>query len=61
MDWLAHEELQAEWNARYDYIAELAAEHRDDCAGDEYDDQPPYLRGSAFWSFCPCHDDGIPF
>lgn len=29
MDWLAYEELESEWNARYDYISELAYEHRD--------------------------------
>lgn len=38
MDWLAHEELEAEWNARYDYIAELRAEH-DDSAAIAYEEE----------------------
>lgn len=40
MDWLAYEELESEWNARYDYLAELAYEHRDWAAeADDYQDQ----------------------
>ena len=36
MDWMAHEELEAEWNAKFDYIAELKAEHYDP----DWDTQP---------------------
>ena len=51
-----HEELMYEWNARYDYLSELAAEHRDFEAEREMDDEPPCLAASGWWSarVCAC-------
>jgi len=31
IDWLAHEELEAEWNARFDYISEAYGATARDC------------------------------
>ena len=48
----AQEELEIEFNARYDYLAEQAAEHAD--LADDYDDEPgevvevDYLGGIPF-------------
>lgn len=48
------EELMIEWNSQFDYQRELHAEHYDFEAEREYDDEPPCILGSGWWSHIVC-------
>lgn len=73
MDWLAQAELEAEWNARWDFLAELAAEHREDPEALREEDrywemvhEVEHLREPVSPRLCgeiarPIADDEIPF
>ena len=56
----AREELEAEFNARQDYLAELRAEHFDPCAGHEDEDKPaPSIQ--LEWDLNPNLADDLPW
>lgn len=71
MDWLAYEELEAEWNARYDYVAEAYGATARDC-NDMAEDDARIEWAEAWANVCdemeawgrPClktFDGDIPF
>jgi hypothetical protein len=62
------EEMDYEFNARYDYIAELAAEHRESDEALEYEAQACYAEWQAEQAAFigppaprPVYEDDIPF
>ena len=66
LDLYAQQELESEWNARFDYIAELKAEHAEDPATLASEEEWSWLNslttGPAYWPGCECSpQDDWPF